>query len=90
MREGYLEGGAHVRGERDPDACQIDPRENIFKVFTLATYRIEVRLYHVFCKHDGITLSTSRYESVSEDVLLGGLDHKSLRHRNVVANVIIK
>lgn len=87
--KGIWRVGAHVRGERDPGACQIDPRENILSVFTLATYRIEVRLYHVFCKHDGTILSTSHYESVSEDILLGGPDHKSLRHRNIGANVII-
>lgn len=85
--KGYLEGDAHVRG--DPGACQIDPRENIFRVFTLATYRIEVRLYRVFCKHDSTILSTSHYESVSEGTLLLVPIHKSLEHRNTAANIDI-
>jgi len=38
MREGRLKGGMHVQGDRDLGACQIDPRENIFRVFMLATY----------------------------------------------------
>lgn len=76
----------HVRGVRDPGACQIDPRENIFRVFTLATCRIEVRLYHALCKHTRwhYTFYLVLRKCVRE-VPLGGPDHKSLKYTGIQA-----
>lgn len=44
--EGAYEGWR--KRERDPGACQIDLRENIFRAFTLGTHILN----RLFCKHN--------------------------------------